>query len=92
MKRQTAGEKTREKILNAGLNLWPNVTASTVGRAAGLSHAAVLYHFPGTLRDAVADHAVATGDSRVIVQLMAAGHSAVDKLSPADRIKHFNAI
>ncbi len=89
----SAGDKTRDRILSAGVNLWPNVTSTTVAQWAKLTHAAVLYHFPGdTLQDAVAEYAVREGHSNVIVQLMGAGHRAVDKLSQADRIRHFNAI
>lgn len=91
--KQSAGEKTREKILQAGVKLWPHVTFHNVAGLSGLTPPAVLYHFPnGTLKDAVAEYAVEVGESKVIVQLMAADHKAAKKLSPADRIRHFNAI
>lgn len=91
--KKSAGEKTREKILNAGVALWPDVSALAVAHAAGLTHPAVLYHFPdGTLKDAIAEHAVDVGESRVIIQLIAADHKAIKSLSAADRIRHFNAI
>lgn len=83
------------KILDAGLKLWPDVTLSKVARALDLnSHVNVIYHFQTTekLKDAVAEHAVAVGNSRVIMQLIAANHPAVAKLSQADRIRHFNAV
>lgn len=90
-----AGEKTRLNILNAGLTLWPDLTFEGVARVLKLnSHTNVVYHFRtvGALKDAVAAHAVETGNSRVIMQLVAANHPAVKKLSQADRIRHFNAV
>ena len=85
--------KTKLKILNAGLYLWPEITLENVAKAASITHPAILYHFPqGSLKDAIAEHAVHTGHSRIIVQLLGSGHKAVEKLSPADRIKHFNAV
>lgn len=88
------GEKTRERILKEGLKLWPDVTLEAVAKAVGLkTHVAVLYHFPNdSLKAAVAEYAVEIGHSPVIVQLMAAKHPAADKLSAADRIRHFNEI
>lgn len=91
--KKTAGQKTKEKILEKGLQLWPDITLQAVAKATGLTHPAILYHFPGnTLKDAIAEHAIEQGASRVIVQLMASGHKAAEKLSMADKIRHFNAI
>lgn len=94
MTKKTVGQKAKEKILKAGLTCWPKVTLEGVAKAAKLqSHNAVLYHFPsGTLRDAVAEYAVETGCSKVIVQLIGSGHSAVLDLSPTDRNFHFDAV
>ncbi len=91
--KETKGDKTKEKILEAGVKLWPNITAQAVAAEAKMTHPNVLYHFPGdTLKFAVAEHAVRKGESRVIVQLMAEKHPAIKNLSAADRIRHFNAI
>lgn len=90
-----AGERTKQKILNAGLDLWPDVTLQGVARALDLnSHVNIFYYFKNVaeLKDAVAAHAVETGNSRVIMQLVAANHAAVKDLSQADRIRHFNAV
>jgi uncharacterized protein YjdB len=94
MTKKTHGQKTKEKILKAGLLCWPKVTLEGVAQAAKMeSHNAVLYHFPGgTLRDAVAKYAVETGCSKVIVQLIGSGHPAVLDLSPTDRNLHFKAM
>lgn len=90
---QTAGEKTRAKILKIGLGLWPNITLQAVADKIGMTHATVLYHFPGgSLKDAVAFHAVEKGNSRVIVQLIASNHPAIRKMSKAQRAKHFKAV
>lgn len=85
----------KEKILEAGLKLWPEITYNGVARALELnSHVNVIYYFKTSkaLKDAVADYAVKTGNSRVIMQLVAADHPAVARLSQADRIRHFNAV
>lgn len=92
--KQTHGDKVRLKILEAGLKVWPDVTASSVARAGGFnSPNAVLYHFPRkTLKNAVAEHAVDTGCSKVIVQLIAHGHKATRKMTKEQRDKHFKAV
>jgi len=91
--KQSHGDKTREKILNAGVKLWPNVTLSSVGRELELTHAAISYHFPGdSLKSVVAEHAVTTGVSRVIVQLIAEKHPAVSTMPTGERHSHFRAV
>jgi hypothetical protein len=85
------GDKVKQKILDAGLTIWPDVSPSAVARAADLnSHAAVLYHFPRPkLKDAIAAHAVKSGCSKVIVHLISIGHKAVKDMTTAERNKHF---
>lgn len=84
---------TRERILNAAVKLWPNITLEAVAEKIGMTHPTILYHFPDdTLRDAVAEHAVAIGESRVIVALIAENHSAIGHLSVTSRMRHFKAI
>ena len=94
MTKKTVGQKTKDRILKAGLECWPDVTLEAVAKQAEIkSHQVVLYHFPnGTLRDAVAQYAVETGHSKVIVQLIGSGHTAVEDLSPTDRAKHFKKV
>ncbi len=90
MTKQSHGDKTREKILNAGLKIWPDVSLSKIGRETGLTHAAISYHFPlDQLRDRIAEHAVEVGDSRVVVQLIAERHPAVDDMPAGERSAHF---
>lgn len=84
-----------QKILNAGVALWPDVTLSAIARALDLnSHVNIFHYFKNVkeLKDAIAVYAVKTGNSRVIMQLVAADHAAVKDLSQADRIRHFNAV
>jgi AcrR family transcriptional regulator len=89
--KKSAGEKTREKILDSGIKLWPHITYQSVASLTGLTHPAILYHFPkGTLKDAIAEYAVKTGFSKIIVQLMANNHASIQNLSPSERLKHFN--
>lgn len=88
------GDKIREKILNAGVEIWPDVTPSNIAKIAKLkSHSVVLYHFKSDeLKNAVAEHAVNIGNSRVIVQLIAMKHKAVKKLNVRERNKHFKGV
>ena len=39
------GKLTRTRILESGLKLWPDVTASAIAADLGITHATVLYHF-----------------------------------------------
>lgn len=91
---QSHGEKTRQKILTAGVRLWPDITLEAVAKSAKVkSHNVVLYHFPdGSLKDAIARHAVETGNSKIIVQLVGLGHDAIKKVSPPERAEHFKAL
>lgn len=87
------GEKTRKRILEAGVKLWPNPTLSNVAREIGLAHSAILYHFKTeSFRDDIAAYAVETGNSRVIIQLIAEDHPAVADLSPGERNAHFASV
>lgn len=63
----------KDKILETGLKLWPNVTASSVAKALNITHAAVIYYFHD-VRSAVAQHAIDTRYLPVLVQMIAAGH------------------
>lgn len=89
MKKQ--GEQTRESILETGLKLWPNVTPTSIANTLNISHGTVIYHFPD-IKNAVAEYAVKTGNSRVIVQLLAMRHKAVKDMNAVEHIKHFTAI
>ena len=89
------GDRTKSKILAAGLEMWlenPNsVSANGIGNRIGMKHASILYHFPYGVKDAVAEHAVNVGNSRVIAQLIVSEHPAVKNLSASDRMKHLKA-
>ena len=85
------GEQTKEAILKAGLELWPDVTPSTIAAKLGITHAAVLYHFPN-VKGAVAQYAVETDCSPVIVQMLATNHKLVRDMPVAERLRHFTAI
>jgi len=88
-------KSTRDKILDAGVALWPHVSPSSVARAMGLnSHVNVLYYFKTTqaLKDAVAQHAVDTENSKVIVQLLAVDHKVVKNMRLTDRARHLKAV
>lgn len=82
------------KILNAGLELWPDVTLQGVANLiGGITRQGVNHHFPdGSLKDAVALHAVNTGHGRIIVQLIALDHVVVDDMTQGEREGHFNAL
>lgn len=85
------GDKTKLKILDAGLRVWPYVTPSSIAAETGLAHTAILYHFPGlSLKRAVVDHAVRKKHSRIIVQLIAIDHPAIRGMSKAERTQHYS--
>lgn len=88
------GDKIKDKILNAGLKLWPDVSARGIGRELKLTHSAVLYHFGNSkaLGEAVASHAVAMGKSAVIVELIAQRHKSVAAMPDKERQRHLKAI
>ena len=85
------GEQTKEEILKAGLELWPDVTPSTIAVKLGITHAAVLYHFPN-VKEAVAQYAVENDCSKVIVQMLATNHKLVRDMPASERLRHFTAI
>ena len=85
MKKQ--GEITRQKILETGLKLWPNVTPSSIAKELKITHALVLHHFKN-VKNAVANYAVENGNSNVIAQLIANGHISVAGMSDDERRRH----
>lgn len=89
----TQGEKAKLRLLQAGIRVWPDVTASNVARDAGFkSHKIVSYHFPGGIKDAVAQHAVETGNPHIIVQLIGMGHESVAGLSEAAKRRYIKSV
>lgn len=95
MDSETHGERVKASILAAGLRMWRDTrecpSARAVGRCVGLTHSAVLYHFP-SLRSAVASEAVRTGDAVIVPQLITAHDPAADALSEADRRRFLGAV
>lgn len=85
------GEQTKEEILKAGLELWPDVTPSTIATKMGITHAAVLYHF-SNVKEAVAQYAVDNDCSKVIVQMLATNHKLVKDMPAAERLRHFSSL
>lgn len=87
--------EVRTAILRAGMKLWregneSNVSARRIAAVVGLTHAGVLYWFPGgaaSMRDAVARAAVAAGDPVIIPKLIVAGHAAVADMPATDRMR-----
>lgn len=92
--KRSAGDEARVKILDAGLELFPDITPSNIARHLGLSnHAAVIYHYPnGTLRDAVAEWALLCDHSRIILQLIGMNHEYVSEMTPEEKRRHFEAV
>jgi len=90
----THSDEVKKRILETGVQLWPYATARAIGRELDLSHSAILYHFGSSdlLQLDVARYAVAKGDSKVIVQLLASGHPAVAEMTPRERKKYLSSI
>lgn len=85
------GKQTKEEILKAGLELWPDVTPSTIAAKLGITHAIVLYHF-SNVKEAVAQYAVDNDCSKVIVQMLATNHKLVKDMPAAERLRHFSSL
>jgi predicted transcriptional regulator len=85
------GDDLRKKILDVGLKLWPHVKTCEIANRLGISHPNVSYYFGRSLKDAVAQHAVETGTSQVIAQLILTKHKAVKNMTDSDRRKHMKA-
>lgn len=86
------GDKIKDKILEAALGLWcsdpKKMTTRNIAEKINMTHGTVVYHFGDTLRDSVAEHAVKRGESRIIVQLMALDHPAIQALTKRERAWH----
>lgn len=83
---------TKKKILDMGVKLWPDVTAREIARRLDMTHPSIAYHFGSGLKDAVAEHAVRMGNSKVIAQLIATKHKAVKSMDCQDKQKHLSAV
>ena len=83
----TPEDHKKREILETGMQLWPYATARGIGREIDNSHSAILFHFGNSdlLQLDVARYAVATGNAKVIVQLLASGHVATKDMKPADK-------
>lgn len=89
------GDKTRLAILDTGLKLWSlgrEPTPSAVATAMGMTRTAIHWHFNSgfKLKEALAEHAIRQGNSRVIVQLIATNHHAVGTMGDLERQTHLN--
>jgi len=87
-KSKEQGKNTRELILESGLKLWPDVTPSTIAADLGVTHATVLYHF-SDVKNAVAQYALDTDCSKVVVQMLASNHPLVKNMKGEERLRHF---
>jgi AcrR family transcriptional regulator len=87
------GDRTKEKILNVGMKLWPDVTAREIGRQLEMTHANVAYHFGSQkeLIKSIKKHAIEIGNSRVIAHLILTRDSSVKAMPVAERSKHMKS-
>ena len=85
-------QTTKEKMLITGVEMWlenpMSVNAHAIAKRMKMTHAAVLYYFPDSARDAVAEYAISTGNSKIICQLIASGHKAANQLTALERAFH----
>lgn len=88
----TKGEETKQRILEAGVKLWPNITVRAIAAKLGISHPLICYHFGKKIEEAIITYAIEAGKSRVIAQLIATKHPAVRKMNPVERQKHLDAV
>lgn len=88
IKMKEQGENTRIRILESGLKLWPDVTPSTIAADLGIAHSTVIHHFEN-VKDAVAQYALDTDCSLVVVQMIASNHKLVRNMKGSERLRHF---
>lgn len=92
------GDRVKQTILDAALDLWRDnptaVTPSNIADRTNVTKFVVLYHFKSVdgLRNAAAEYAVEKGESRIIVQLIATKHPAVNKLSKKQKDVHLRVM
>jgi len=87
------GEKIKKEILLAGVELWKaggmkTVTCRAVAEKIGKTHGTVSYHFghdTASMRNEVAAYAVSIRCVPIMLQLLAADHSAIKTLA-ADEV------
>lgn len=97
MEQDKHSDRRRREILDTGLKAWAsdptNVTVRYIARQMGVTHGTVMYHFVSIveLRNAIAEHAVKVGESRVIAQLIATRHPAIADMNEKTRRNHMNA-
>lgn len=91
--KKSAGQKTREKILNIGLNLWPDVTVTNIAEKADLTYQAVIYHYPKEkLKNAIAEHAIEVDDKKVVAQLILANHKFVRNMTSDEKTTYLQSV
>ena len=83
---------TRKNILKTGVEMWledpMSVNAHAIARRMKMTHGAILYHFPDSVRDAIAEHAVETDSKAIICQLIVSGHKAAENI-PEEKKKEY---
>lgn len=89
--------KTKLKILKAGIKLWKrnpdDVKALRIAKEIKMVHATVLYHFPhDSVKNAVAEYAVETGEKVIVAQLIATGHPAIKDMPQDLRQSYLSSI
>ena len=83
---------SNDHILDAGLKIWRDegldkVTLRSIAEALNITHPGILYHFKtvALLKDAIAAHAVAVGETKVIRQLIVSEHESVKHFNQSER-------
>lgn len=88
------GTDVKEKILNKAIKIWEQdatqMTTANVARQLGMNHANIYHHFPDGFKEAVAEYAVKTKNTKIICQLIALGHTTVESLGPSERAEYLS--
>ena len=92
------GERRKEEILKAGIQLWRQEqiapTARAIAKSLGMTHTTILYHFKDTenLKRALAGYAVQSRDPVIVPMLIAARNAATAMLTEAEKSAYLSAI
>lgn len=85
------GEQTKKAILEMGVQMWnekrSSVTATGIAHRLGMTHSAVLYHFPDNLVESVARYGFSIDDDKVICDLVIDGHPLTRQMTIREKQK-----
>lgn len=79
----------KHKILDAGLQVYPNVTITNIANVLGVSTPSVFYHFKSNeILEAVEEYAVEIEHKQVIAQMITAKSDKMNFMTDKEKLKY----